>query len=670
MLVFALIPAISFAQRDAVPYQAIQTKTDLPARQKTDETEILFPGNWLRIDSVIIYTVIDNGGFVAGTNVYGDLAKAQRFTVDKPGMIVGAGFWIGVRDGEEGTLAFNIWSFNGSPGEVLASRVIPANQIGASLLYSQAFYVAFDEPVPVDGDFVVGFDMADIGQTQIALVSSWDGEAGELGLSWEKWSDSKWYTFSDPDGWDMDIDLAIFPVIMWDGDDPNIPELQVTAVVNRHVSCFGGGDAQATASATGGVEPYTWLWSDGQTSRTASGLSAGTYQVTVTDSEGRTATTNVSITQPDQLTVTATGTNNTIHGGSDGAATAHVSGGTTPYTYLWNDSAAQSSQTANNLMAGTYTVSVTDANGCTANTTITLTQPGPAVPELSVTASVNSHVSCFGGSNGQATATATGGVGPYTWLWSDGQQTDVVYNLVAGTHQVTLTDDLGNTAQAKVTITEPSPLEVVLTTTNPTTYDGRNGTAVASVSGGTSPYTYLWTDPREQQTQTITGLAAGTYMLAVTDSNDCTAIAMARLTSPDPFPNITYDALAIRFTSGAGEIIPMDQIRIMQFDFSTPVDATSVPVSTMMAMSNYPNPFSGSTTIEFELDRPGHVDIMIYDLTGRSIRRLICQDCAAGSNRLEWDGRDDGGAQLHSGVYVLRMLANDQIYNHRLLLVR
>ena len=513
ILVFALIPAISFAQRDAVPYQVIQTKTDLLAKEKTGDTEVLFPGNWLNIDSATIHPVINNGGYVAGTNVYGDLAKAQRFSVDKPGHIIGARYWFGVRDGEGGSLAFNIWSFNDNPGTVLASRVVPANQVGASHLYSQAFYVEFHEPVPVDGDFVVGFDMSGIGQTQIALVSTYDGQAGGRGLSWEKWSDGKWYTFLDPDGWDMDIDLAIFPIIRWDSDDPQIPELQVTAVVNRHVSCFGGNDGQATATATGGVEPYTWLW-------------------------------------------------------------------------------------------------------------------------------------------------------------SDGQQTDVVYNLVAGTHQVTLTDDLGNTAQAEVTITEPSPLEVVLTTTNPTTYDGSNGMAVASVSGGTSPYTYLWTDPGEQQTQTITGLAAGTYMLAVTDSNGCTAIAMATLTSPDPYPNITYDALAIRFTSGAVEIIPMDEIRIMQFDFATPVDATSVPVSTMMTLSNYPNPFSGTTTIEFELARPGHVDIMIYDVTGRSMRRLMCPDCAAGSNRLEWDGRDDGGGLLHSGVYMVRLIANDQVSNHRMLLVR
>jgi hypothetical protein len=229
-LVFLLMPFAGLTQRAAEPLQTTLTKTTTFSSVKTDELTELYPGNWLNIDSVIIYTVTDNGGFVAGTNVYGDLAKAQRFTVDKPGNIVGVRYWIGVRDGEEGSLAFNIWSFNGSPGAVLASKVIPANQVEASLQLNNAFYVEFDEPVPVDGDFVVGVDLSDIGDTQIALVSSWDGQAAGLGHSWEKWSDGKWYTFLDPDGWDMDIDLAIFPVIRWNNDDPDPDPEAITGI--------------------------------------------------------------------------------------------------------------------------------------------------------------------------------------------------------------------------------------------------------------------------------------------------------------------------------------------------------------------------------------------------------------------------------------------------------
>jgi hypothetical protein len=349
--------------------------------EKADSTTIIYPGNWLNASRAVIYVAGENGidGYVIGTNKYGDLAKAQRFQVDEAIDIHGAFFWVGIVEGTTGTVDFCIWTFDGQPGDKIASINIPVNEITVADDVAESFYVAFDPPVRVHQDYLVGIDMAGTGSSKIALFSSADGDGDELDLSWEQWEDQSWHTLLSV--WELDADIAIFPVIAYPDTVPDIPELQVTAVVNRHVACFGGSDGQATATATGGVEPYTWLWSDGQTAPTASGLAAGTYQVTVTDSEGRTATANATITQPDQLTVTATGTNISIHGGSDGTATASVSGGITPYIWLWNDSAAQTTQTAGNLVAGTYQVTVTDANGCLANTGITLTQPDPAGPE-------------------------------------------------------------------------------------------------------------------------------------------------------------------------------------------------------------------------------------------------------------------------------------------------
>ena len=308
--------------------------------------------------------------------------------------------------------------------------------------------------------------------------------------------------------------------------------LAIEVLVDNQVSCFGGNDGQATVTATFGLEPYTYLWSDGQTTATAINLAAGTYTVTVTDADGTEITETITITEPDELLVSVTGTNPTTPGGSDGTATATVSGGTPPYTYLWDDLLAQTTQTATGLVAGTYNVIVTDANGCEVTGSITLTDPAIA---LALTVVVDNDVTCFGGNDGQATATATGGVLPYTYLWSDpfAQTTATATGLAAGTYTVTVTDADGTEITEIITITQPDELLVSVTGTNPTTPGGNDGTATATVSGGTPPYIYLWDDLLAQTTQTATGLVAGTYNVTVTDDNGCEISGSVVLSDPD-----------------------------------------------------------------------------------------------------------------------------------------
>lgn len=296
----------------------------------------------------------------------------------------------------------------------------------------------------------------------------------------------------------------------------------------------------------------------------------------------------------------------------------------------------------------------------------------PNVPELQVTAATDKHVSCHGGSDAQATASATGGAPPYTWLWSNGQTFPVAEELPSGTHQVTVTDSQGTQAKASVTISQPPPLQLSLAATSPSANNGSNGTAAATLSGGNPPYSYRWSDPGQQQTATASGLRAGTYAVVATDSNGCSAIAMARLGEPgaDNHPHISYDALAIQLKSGSEEIIATEHIRQMRFEFVTHVEETASPLNSMAAVTNYPNPFSQSTTIQFRMDKPGQADIIIYDLTGRTIRRLPCHNCTAGSNELVWDGRDEAGNPLDSGMYIYRLIHDKQVSSHRMVLVR
>ncbi|MBK9356594.1 MAG: gliding motility-associated C-terminal domain-containing protein [Bacteroidales bacterium] len=310
-------------------------------------------------------------------------------------------------------------------------------------------------------------------------------------------------------------------------------DLAITAIVDRQVTCFGYSDGQATATATGGEEPYSYLWSDpmAQTTATATNLPAGTYTVSVTDATGYSVNTTVIITQPDELIVNVSGTNPTTPGGSDGQATAVVTGGTLPYTYLWDDPMAQTTATATGLTAGTYTVFVTDANGCRAEKAVTLTDPGPG---LNAIAMVDQNVSCFGYSDGQATVTVTGGTPPYTYLWDDpaAQTTPTATNLQAGNYSVTVTDADGSSVTASVTIMEPNELIVNVGGINPSVSGGNDGEATAFVNGGTVPYTYVWDDPAAQTTATATGLTAGTYHVTVTDAHGCTATGMITLTDP------------------------------------------------------------------------------------------------------------------------------------------
>lgn len=153
------------------------------------------------------------------------------------------------------------------------------------------------------------------------------------------------------------------------------PTLTASISGTTDVSCAGGSDGSATATATDGVSPYSYQWSNGASGATASGLSAGSYTVTVTDSEGSTATATATISQPSAVSVTASGSDASCQGATDGSASASASGGTSGYSYSWSNGSSGSA--ISGLGAGTYTVTATDANGCTATDVVTISAPAP-----------------------------------------------------------------------------------------------------------------------------------------------------------------------------------------------------------------------------------------------------------------------------------------------------
>ncbi len=301
--------------------------------------------------------------------------------------------------------------------------------------------------------------------------------------------------------------------------------LVASILSSSNISCFGLFDGSTTASASGGTAPYTYSWSSGASTATASGLGAGVHTVTITDANGCTDSESVTITQPPLLVASTVLVNNvSCNGGSDGSATVSGVGGTLPYTYSWP--LGDTSSTVSNLSAGTQIATVTDANGCSDTSSITISEPAVLVASAAMTL----QVSCNGGNDGSATASATGGTMAYSFAWSNGDLTAIATNLSAGNYTVTITDANGCSDTASVTITEPLPITLVTTTSNVLCFGAANGTVSVVASGGTAPYTYLWSTGNTLST--ATNLSPGTYGITVTDANGCTENSTATITQP------------------------------------------------------------------------------------------------------------------------------------------
>jgi hypothetical protein len=316
--------------------------------------------------------------------------------------------------------------------------------------------------------------------------------------------------------------------------------------------CNGACNGTATVVGGGGTSPYTYVWSNAQTSATATGLCNGTYNVTVKDANNCTAITSVTITQPTALTASATSTSAHCNQ-SDGSATATASGGTPPYNYAWSNS--QNVQNISGIPNGSYTVTVTDANGCTAvaNTVV------GNIPGGTATIATINYTSCNGVCDGSTSVSMSGGTTPYSYLWSNGATTASITGLCAAIYTVTVTDAVGCTATALADVKSPDPLVLSFSVSDIFCFGACNGSISVTASGGTSPYSYAWSNsvflPNNNN------LCSGTYTVTVTDSHGCTASGNRSISTIPPLTvsgtptsancNQSNGALDITVTNGA-----------------------------------------------------------------------------------------------------------------------
>ncbi|MBI2967371.1 MAG: T9SS type A sorting domain-containing protein [Bacteroidetes bacterium] len=404
----------------------------------------------------------------------------------------------------------------------------------------------------------------------------------------------------------------------------NEPPAFTLSFTSAGVKCSQNCDGSILVTPVGGVAPFTYLWDDNlhQNTALATGLCAGNYSVLVNDANGCVVTGASSVTVPSPLALSITSTDATFCGGADGTASVTVTGGTPPYEFSWSNGSTANS--TNNLPGGIHYVTVLDSNDCVAYGTVTVNDAGGPVISVGTVFNLN----CAGVATGAIDISVSGGLPPYTYIWSNAHTTQDISALMDGVYDVQVTDATGCNATQSVTVTAPPVLTVSVTTVN-ATCGSTDGSASLNVSGGVTPYAYQWSV--FSTSSTIIGLGAGSYGYTVTDANYCTRTGSA-VVSDNGGPAVTVDSIN---HIGCGDSL---------------TGAIYISVSGGTAPYNYLWS-NGETTDDLINIAMGEYSLLVNDSNGcssafsDSVRQdppqpdpicLVTVDSATGFNRIVW----------------------------------
>lgn len=400
--------------------------------------------------------------------------------------------------------------------------------------------------------------------------------------------------------------------------------LQFTLRIDT-VDCYGNSTGRLTVFLSGGVPPYLYQLDNNppQTSNVITGIPAGIHFVSVFDTINCSTGTQFTMVQPAApLTINGSSTQASSSVSHDAAITINPTGGSAGYTYRWND--AVTTQNRTGLSIGTYSVTVTDAHGCTAERSFLIACP------LSATYSV-SNITCFGAGNGSITVNASCGTAPYQYRLNNGtyQSGNVFNNLGPGNYSITVKDASLNTTQIVVPVTQPARLIVNYAVTNADSVTAHDGSIRVNPGGGTAPYTFLWND--NDTSQNRTGLAIGFYSITITDGNGCTASATMVVSTGTVATNLN---------------LSMDTI----------IGVTGQQVGVYVMVRNFKNIRTIQGSIVFDSTKITYVQPQLFGIPGLTVSNFS----ATGSSiSYSWtDSIPNHGVYLPDSTIIFQLLFN------------
>lgn len=377
----------------------------------------------------------------------------------------------------------------------------------------------------------------------------------------------------------------------------DVPDIKPISIVSElsHISCYDGVENGSIAIEINGGQPlYQLLWDDGDSSLYRQGLSAGSYELTVTDNLGCQVVEEYELTQPDAIMLSINTTPASHIDRNDGSASVLVEGGTPSYSYIWSNNTFFDS--LKTVGVGTYYLTIVDQNGCMAVDTVVIEYLIGGNDDLAIMVG-SMNVTCNGYDDGSIDIEVEGGVMPYSYKWSTGSTTRDIDGLIAGSYSVTVTDDVDSMIVREIEITEPKEISISLDSISSASCGFSNGFLGVSIMGGTSPYSYEWSNGFMDST--LSFLSADTYGLTVTDFNGCeidTSFEISESNGFTAYLNV-QNISCFGARDGRINVISQGAIGAIEYEWNTGADTKSIEIKQAAEYSVTVSDESGCTVV-------------------------------------------------------------------------